>query len=301
MGRPPRQLQPAQPQAAATPPAGEVLAAITGILAPLLRLLLAAGIDYTRLAAELKPLFIEQARAELLRAGRKDTDSAISLLSGVHRKDVREWRSNGLAAKIAGVASLSSKLFARWVQDPLYCDRRKHPKPLPRLGPAPSFETLARSVTQDVHPYTALAELLRLGLVRVEQRKGVETIVPAGPGYVPKAGSSELVALFGGNVSDHAAAAVNNLLGHPSKLEQSVFAEGITAASAQQLLELARRLWVDSRREMIEEATRLYLADQDGEGATHRMRFGVYFWAQDARPDAAAPPNPDEGQDHEPT
>ncbi|MDE2145542.1 MAG: hypothetical protein KGJ24_02515 [Burkholderiales bacterium] len=301
MGRPPRQLPSREPRAGGLPPPDEVLAAIAQILAPLLRLLLAAGLDYTRLAAELKPLFVEQARQELLREGRADTDSALSLLSGVHRKDVREWRSNGLSEKIAGVASLSSKVFARWVQDPLYCDRRKRPRALPRLGPAPSFETLSRSVTLDVHPYTALGELLRLGLVRVETRRGVETIVPVSAGYVPGAGSSELLALFGGNVADHAAAAVHNLLGQPSQLEQSVFAEGITAASAQQLRDLARELWLQARREMIEAATRLYQADQGRPDATHRMRFGVYYWTPDAPPEPAARATTDRSQDHEPT
>jgi hypothetical protein len=100
------------------PAAEDVLRALAQVMAPLARLLLASGLDYTRLAAELKPLFIEQARLELLRSGQKDTDSAISLLSGVHRKDVREWRANGLSGRIAQEMSISSQVFARWVQDP---------------------------------------------------------------------------------------------------------------------------------------------------------------------------------------
>ena len=282
MGRPPRQLPETEPTARPLPPVDEVMAAIAVVLAPLLRLLVAGGADYTRMSAQLKPLFIEQARLALLRAGRKDTDSAVSLLSGVHRKDVREWRSTGLAGKIAKEVSISSKVYARWVQDPLYRDRRNGPKPLPRLGPAPSFETLARSVTQDVHPYTLLTEMIRLGLVQVHEHKGREMVTPQGDGYVPSAGSRESVELFGSNLSDHAAAAVNNLLGQPAQLEQSVFAEGITAESAQRLSEMARTLWSRSRSEMIAEATRLHGADQGRDDATCRMRFGSYYWAQDA-------------------
>lgn len=285
MGRPPRQLPATQPAAQALPPAEDVLRALGGILAPLLRLLLASGMDYTRLAAELKPLFIEQARLELLRTGQRDTDSAISLLSGVHRKDVREWRENGLSGRIAQEMSISSQVFARWVQDPQYRDRSKRPKPLPRLGPAPSFETLARSVTQDVHPYTVLTELIRLGLVEVQMVKGREMVVPNRDGFVPPPGSREIMELFGGNISDHACAAVSNLLGKAPRLEQSVFAEGITAESAAQLGALARKLWAQARSEMIAEATRLYDADQQREDATCRMRFGAYFWSQDTMPD----------------
>ena len=162
MGRPPHQIgslaAPAQP----APAADDALRAAAVVLGPMLRMLLASGVDYTRLAAQLKPLILEQARVELLRTGRADTDSALSALSGVHRKDVRAWREGALGNRVAHEASISSQVFARWVQDPNYRDRRRRPKPLPRHGTELSFETLARSVTRDVHPYTVLAELARL-------------------------------------------------------------------------------------------------------------------------------------------
>ena len=270
------------------PPADEVLRSLGAVLAPLVRLLLASGLDYTRLVAELKPLFIEQARLELMRSGQADTNSAISLLSGVHRKDVREWRENRLGARIAQGVSMSSQVFARWMQDPLYRDRRKRPKPLPRLGAAPSFDTLARSVTQDVHPYTVLTELIRLGLVSIEARKGEEYVVPNRDGFVPPAGSRELLELFAGNLTDHASTAVANLLGNSPRLEQSVFAEGITRESAQHLGELARQLWSLARSEMIAEASRRYEADRHHSDATYRARFGAYYWMQDCRSDQTA-------------
>lgn len=271
------------------PPAEEVSRALGSVQAPLVRLLLASGLDYTRMVAELKLLFIEQARLELLRRGQTDTNSAISLLSGVHRKDVREWRENKLGTRIAQGVSISSQVFARWVQDPLYRDRRKRPKPLPRLGDAPSFETLARSVTQDVHPYTLLTELMRLGLVKVESRKGEDLVVPNRDGFIPPAGSRELLELFAGNLSDHASTAVSNLLGGAPGLEQSVFAEGITRESAEALGELARKLWSQARSEMIAEASRRYAADRGRGNATYRARFGAYFWNQNEQQGAAEP------------
>ncbi len=299
MGRPPRNLPSNPPSAHIAPPPDEVLRALDSVLAPLLRLLLASGLDYTRVAAELKPLFIEQARLELLRRGQADTNSAISLLSGVHRKDVREWRENRLGARITQSTSISSQMFARWVQDPLYRDRRKRPKPLPRLGAAPSFETLARSVTQDVHPYTLLNELMRLGLVRVESRKGEDFVVPNRDGFIPPAGSRELLELFAGNLSDHASTAVSNLVGGAPELEQSVFAEGITRESAEALGALARKLWTHARSEMIAEASRRYAADRGREDATYRARFGAYFWDQDKQTEQGAADAPQMGAQDE--
>jgi hypothetical protein len=286
MGRPPRHLPASNPPARPLPQAEDVVRALRGVLAPLVRLLLATGVDYTRLSAELKPLFIEQARLELLRSGRKDTDSAISLLCGVHRKDVRRWRESGLADSISKEVSLTTQLFARWVHDPQYLDRRRRPKPLPRLGAAPSFDSLAHSITQDVRPYTILAELLRLGVVQVELRRGQEYVVPNRDGFIPPPGSLELIELFGNNLTDHAAAAVTNLLGSAPRLEQSVFAEGITAESARLLGELARKLWAQVRAEMIAEAGRRFEQDQDRPDATHRMRFGAYYWDGSVTPDS---------------
>jgi len=281
------------------PPGEDVLRTLGSVLTPLVRLLLASGLDYTRLAAELKPLFIEQARLELLRTGQSDTNSAISLLSGVHRKDVREWRENGLATRISQELSMSSRVFARWVHDPLYRDRRKQPKPLPRRGSVPSFETLARSVTRDVHPYTVLTELIRLGLVKIEERKGEEFAVPKREGFVPPAGSREILELFGGNLSDHASAAVANLMGGAPRLEQSVFAEGITRESAAHLGQLARKLWSQVRSEMIAEATRRYSADQNREDATCRARFGAYYWEEDREAEQTAGHAPASGEQDE--
>ena len=288
MGRPPRNLPPNQAPEHALPPADDVLRTLEAVLAPLLQLLLASGLDYTRIVAALKLLFIEQAQLELLRRGQADTNSALSLLSGVHRKDVREWRENRLGARISQGVSMSSQVFARWVQDPLYRDRRKRPKALLRAGPAPSFDALARSVTQDVHPYTLLTELIRLGLVRIEARKGEEYVVPNRDGFVPPAGSRELLELFAGNLSDHARTAVANLLGNAPRLEQSVFAEGITRASAEALGELARKLWSQARSEMIAEASRRYAADRNRDDATYRARFGTYYWEEDTQSEPGA-------------
>ncbi|MDD0815966.1 DUF6502 family protein [Curvibacter sp. HBC28] len=262
------------------PPAADVMQAVVRAWAPLLRLLVASGVDYPRLSAALKPLFIEQAQRELLRAGQKETDSALTLLSGVHRKDVRAWRLNGLGEARARELSPSAKVFARWLQEPGYSDGER-PLGIPRFGPAPSFEALARLVTSDVHPFSVLTELIRLDLVRLELRHELEYVVPQQDGFIPKVGSQDAVDLFAANLADHLQAAVSNLLEGPQFLEQSVFAEGITQASADELGALARQLWARSRQELIAAATRLYEADQGRPEADQRMRLGAYFWSGD--------------------
>ncbi len=287
MGRPPRNL-PLQAPAHPLPSAESVLESVVHVMNPIIRLLVACGVDYVRFAAVLKSSFIEQARQELNLQGLPDTDSALSLLSGVHRKDVRHWREHGLGDRVARKISISAQVFAHWSQNPTYRNRYKQPKPLLRMGDEFSFESLVRQITQDVHPFTVLSEMVRLGLVTVVPKQGKDWVVPSERGFVPAPGSDELLELFAGNLGDHAASAVSNLRGGPLKLEQSVFASGLTEASAEQLNQLSRKLWHQARAEMLAEATRLYQHDKDDPEAHHRIRCGHYFWQESVSPERPA-------------
>ncbi|MEJ8840631.1 DUF6502 family protein [Ramlibacter sp. AN1133] len=290
-------LEAAGPVPASLPP-DDVVQAVAAVLRPAIRMLLRSGIDYPRLAAELKWLFIEEAVAEIGRSGQAGTDSAISLLSGVHRKDVRNWRLGGRPPAAARPVALSARVFARWISQAEYLDAEGRPRALARTGAAPSFEALVRTVTHDVHPFTVLQELIRLGIASVEIQDGGEIVVP-GSDFVPPAGSREALDLLAANLADHATAAVSNVLGGPPTLEQSVFAAGITAASAERLQALARSLWVRTRNEMIEEASRLYEADRELPEARMRVRFGSYFWSGPWEPALPDPPD-DSPRDEEP-
>lgn len=287
-----------EPSAAAPLPPDEVMQALAAVLRPAIRLLLRSGIDYPRLSAELKTLFIEEAVAQIEGSGHATTDSAISSLSGVHRKDVRNWRLTGRAPATARPVALGARVFARWVSDAAYVGADGKPRALPRTGAAPSFDTLVRAVTHDVHPFTVLQELIRLGIASVEIQDGGELVVPARPDFVPPAGSRETLELLAGNLGDHANAAVSNVLGGPPTLEQSVFAAGVTAASAERLQALARVLWLRTRSEMIDEATRLYEADRERPEARSRVRFGSYFWSGPWEP--AAPPEQETPSEEQP-
>ena len=263
------------------PGSDAVLAAVAPVLLPLLRLFLAQGVDYTVFAAHLKALFLNQAEQELVRRGQRVTDSALSLLSGVHRKDVKLWREQGLDERLAQTVSLTSQVFTSWKDEPACCDREGNPRALPRTGPAPSFESLVRTVSKDVHPYTVLNDLIRLGLARLDLVDGQECVLLNSDAFIPSAGSLELLQLFSANLADHAATATANLLGDtPARLEQSVFADGLSEDSVERLSALSRTLWEQAHAQFITLARRLYEQDRDG-GHQHRLRFGAYFHSTD--------------------
>ncbi len=69
-----------------------VLSAARRILRPLTRLLLANGVTLPAIQEILKSVLIEVAEEDFPVKGKVTTDSRISVLTGVHRKDVKRLR-----------------------------------------------------------------------------------------------------------------------------------------------------------------------------------------------------------------
>ena len=256
------------------------------LLQPVARWLLRSGVSYGAFAGMLKTVFVDAARAELERGGAQPTYSALSVLSGVHRKDVRaiaDAPRNPAALPPRGVP-LSSQVYTRWLTARRYRARDGQPRALPRSGAGITFESLAREVSVDVHPRTVMDELLRLGLVTLEG----DLLIPVSTSFLPSRRLDEMTALFAANAADHMAAAVHNLTTDaPRYLEQSVFADGLAAASVEQLHELAREAWQQAFEVMVKEARKRVAADgRVPEAPPQRMRFGIYFYAE---PQAGAP------------
>lgn len=260
------------------------------LMAPVVRWLLRNGVSYGAFAETLKPVFVAAARAELERAGAKPSFSSISVLSGVHRKDVRtletEPRVPGEPLPVRGIP-MASRVYTRWLTARRYRLRDGQPKPLPRSGAGLSFEGLAREISLDVHPRTVLDELLRLGLVHMDG----DMVRPRAVAFTPSRKLDELTALFASGTADHVAAATHNLAGGEPFLEQSVFADGLAEASVQALQELARGAWAQAFEAMVAEATQRVEHDESlPPEAQHRMRFGVYFYSEPLTADAASAP-----------
>ena len=247
-----------------------------------MRLLLRHGVAYPAFAAALKQVFMEAAQDELKKAGQKQTDSAVSLLSGVHRRDIRtlDGRAPGAAParELDAPKNLSSQVVARWLSDPAWLDAEGEPLVLPRYGEAPSFDALVSACSGDIRPRAVLAELERLGVAQM-----TDSIVQLlAPGFVPRQDFAQTMALLQGNLHDHAAAAALNAGGGHNYLEQSVFVDELTAESAEQLHAAAARAWRQAFRTVMREAQARFDHDQAHAPAAQRVyraRFGSYFFS----------------------
>jgi hypothetical protein len=261
-----------------------VLASVLRILRPLVRLLLRHGITYTELAAAMKPVFLEAARAELAQRRMPATDSAITLLSGVHRRDVRELSRGARAAvatdEAAAPLSLSGELVGRWLTDPRWQDAAGRPQPLPRA----EFDALAESVSRDVRPRALLDELQRLGAVHALEDGQVQLVAD---GFAPRQGFGALAQVMANNLGDHAAAAAANLQGDENYLEQSVFVDQLRPESVAWVRREAKAAWGRAMKDVLREAQQRFSEDEahaTPQQRTQRARFGVYFYSEDEGP-----------------
>jgi hypothetical protein len=254
------------------------------VMAPLARWLLRSGVSYPAFAEMLKPVFLEAARGELEQGDNPATQSALSMLSGVHRKDVRTFEAAPPPVHAALRPSLPSQVFTRWLSDARYKGADGKPRALPRSGVGRTFETLCRALSSDVHPRTVLDELVRLGLVSVAH----DRVSVLATSFLPVNQLDEVTALVSANVADHIAAAVSNLTTTaPKSLEQSVFADGLTAESVALLHHTARELWQKAFQTIVTQAEQRVELDAQP-GGNLRMRFGVYFYSEPADPPAPA-------------
>jgi hypothetical protein len=271
---------------AAGPPATpdpELVAAVELILRPLARLFLEQGLVFPTVEELLKAALVRVASEEFSLRDEPPSDSRISVLSGVHRKDVRRLReSEARTAALPIALPFASEVVTRWISDPAYHDARGKPKALPRSAPGsePSFDRLVESISTDVRPRVLLDELIRLGVATHTVRGEVELLVYA---FVPQKDRKERLFYFGRNIHDHLAACVHNLGGRePQMLEQSIFSFELSDASVARIAELTRREWKKVISRLVNAIADCEQRDRLDRNTTRRMNIGLYFFHESA-------------------
>lgn len=267
------------------PPLSLVMA-VRRLLRPLVRLLLSFSVQYPYLVNLLKLTYVEVATREFPLDDRPQTDSRVSLLTGIHRQDVKRLRGEMMAdASPPPVVSLGAQLVSRWLGEAVYQDARGRPRPLPRQatqGGEASFERLVQTVNKDIRPRVVLDEWLRLGVAELDRQ---DRVVLRTEAFVPVHGVEEKLFYFGKVIHDHLAASEHNLTaGQPPMLDQCVYFDQLTEQSAEQLADYARSLAGEAMQALNRRALALQQADATKPDATHRTNFGLYFYRVDEAP-----------------
>jgi len=254
---------------------------LSRLLVPLARLCLANGITFSTAEEILKRAFVQEANSLQPGAPEHGMVSRISTATGINRREVTRL-TKLKAPERATKQPLASEILARWTTDHPYRNQDGVPGMLNRLGPAPSFEALAQTITRDVHHRSMLDELIRLDLVSYD--KNLDRVSLTRNDFVPRCDSQQMLNFLGDNVGDHLNAAIANVLHDGnSHLEQAVFADELSTESIEAIKPLVMAHWKALREDMVPAITALMEADKlAGRAQDQRVRVGLYSFADTA-------------------
>ncbi|MBO9552416.1 DUF6502 family protein [Pseudomonas sp.] len=275
-------------QSPSIPPS--MLSALRRVMRPLVRLMLRKGVTYTMFTDVLKEVFVDVAHREFRLDDKVPTDSRISLLTGVHRKDVRRLRSENDAtdAELPENITLGAQLVNVWTTSPPFCSAAGQALALPRLasvGGDCSFDALVAKISTDIRGRVVLDEWLRLGIVRLDDQDCVHLEAQA---FVPQKGFEEKAAYFGHNLHDHACAAVHNLSGEGLPFfERSVHYDALTSASVGTLREAVTQDGMQTLLAFSRLAAELENSDVPNHEERQRITVGLYFYTEATNPDSS--------------
>jgi hypothetical protein len=257
------------------------------LLRPMVRYLIGRGWGYIALRDLLKEIYVAEAvKVHQAASADEPTDSLISMVTGVHRKEVRRLRElqgseEAERNPMAGV-NMAARVIGTWVSVAVFLDAAGDPLILPLRAPEgqPSFETLMRAAKIDMRARTIIDELLRAGAIEQMPDEQFKLVQSAYLGAEPK----EKMLFLSANVGDHLRAALHNLSTTETPfLERALFHNAVSApqleAARPKLIEMADRLLRQANQHLTDAST---IGTETDSQPRRRLRLGVYYYETDA-------------------
>lgn len=143
--------------------------ALIQLLKPLARFCLRRGITLQTLVECLKRALVEAAAEELKLQEDSLNVSRVSVMTGVHRKDVTAILQ---APQLQpDQRDLISRVIGHWQQHPDYRTAAGKPRQLKHLPGSSEFDELVRQVSADIRAPAIISELKRIGAVQLRNNR----------------------------------------------------------------------------------------------------------------------------------
>lgn len=170
--------------------------AIYRLLRPLVRILLRYGMPFGSFMQIAKQVYVEIAEQDFKLPGKKQTDSRISVITGLTRKDVKLFRNRSVTedGDTAARYNRAARVINGWIQDRSYLDGWNKPMILAVEGAGSTFTSLVRDYGGDIPVRAVLDELLRVGAVERLDDGRVRLLQNA---YVPHTGEVDKLHILG--------------------------------------------------------------------------------------------------------
>ena len=147
---------------------------LSHLLRGVIRFCLRQGLTIQDIVETSKKVIVDTASEEIRSSGESVNVSRLSLLTGLHRRDVGRILKG---EKPLGAANnFIARIITQWEQDKRFKNKTGKPKALNYVGENSSFKKLVRAVSADISPATVLFELKRIGAVKETTNGNLELI-----------------------------------------------------------------------------------------------------------------------------
>lgn len=243
------------------------------ILKPLISWLIKNDIRYNSFLSIVKVLYFE-ASYELLKKETRPRVSQISILTGLHRKDVKLMISKNFVSDINLVKiTPKEQIYSKWLGNSIYLKDKSTPKPLPMRGKV-SFETLIKSISKDIAPGTFLKEAIARKYIYIDKKGFINLNLKK---IVDNSLTDEKLNIFGQNLSDHIKSATINISEKkPIYFEKAVFYHDLDEDNLNKLETYSRKIAFDTLIKVNNKGQKL--SNNMSNKTTNRFKLGMYIF-----------------------
>jgi hypothetical protein len=260
-----------------------LIRALRILLRPLVSFCLRHGLRIQDLIECCKVTFVEMSRDAIVVKGEEATMSRVSVITGLHRRDVKRLLDENPAVKTA--VSLTMRVVGQWRTDPAFMTSARKPRVLSFGTEDSEFHNLVASVSRDLNPATVLFELERVGAVERSSR-GLRLVVES---YVPTGDFEEGFRILAADFTDLSRSVEQNVIEDPELPHLHARTE-YDAVRPENLAEIKR--WLIREGHLLHNRTRNYLSQFDQDinpdpefaGETVRVVLGTFSRVDDAPP-----------------
>jgi hypothetical protein len=255
-----------------------LFAAVRKLMRPLVRILLRNGVAYGSLADAIRKCYVDVAFEDFSPAGKKQTVSRVSALTGLTRKEVKRLHELDAADHEASQERYNRALrvISGWMNDRRFLDAKGKPVELSLDSGEKSFELLVKEYSGDIPTRAMLAMLEEAGSVKNEQGK-VKLIRHA---YVPGQDDEDKIRILGADVCELISTIDHNMTADPDKLlfQRKVSYEDIDPDALVKL----KKLSFSKAQSLLEQLDREYARHEQTGDADEGMSIslGIYYHEQ---------------------
>ena len=265
-----------------------LLAATLKLLRPLVRILLRNGIPFRAFADIAKWVYVDVASNQFQIRGKKQTDSRISIITGLSRKEVRRIKQLERFSDKEAISryNRAARVVTGWIRDNRFKDSSGQPKDIPFDQGEVSFSELVKKYSGDVPPRAILDELMDVSAIKMLKNGNIRLLTQA---YLPTGDAETTLGILGTDVA-HLIDTIDHNIFSPEKeryFQRKVAYDNVPGNSADRF----RKLSADKAQQLLVELDRWLAAhDRDAtpsvEGSGRKkVGLGIYYIEEDYKND----------------